>query len=168
MGASVDLKRYIDAQNGVDGPGTPYRQALLEIQHGSKRSCWIWYVFPQFLDPARASSTNNQTYQLRSRAEAVAFLQDETLGPRFHAIAEAVAKALESAEVNKVMGGSVDAKKLHQSVTCFHLAAVSAELHDTAALLSLILERLQAGKFEFEDPVMKAKWDALAETSGSS
>eukprot|EP00927_Polykrikos_kofoidii_P009534 TRINITY_DN13977_c0_g1_i2.p1 TRINITY_DN13977_c0_g1~~TRINITY_DN13977_c0_g1_i2.p1 ORF type:complete len:164 (-),score=33.22 TRINITY_DN13977_c0_g1_i2:88-579(-) len=161
MDRSVDLERYIDAQDG--GVGEPYEEALSQMQRGRKTGCWIWYIFPQFIDPARASSKNNQRFQLFSKAEAVAFLKDETLGARYVEISQAVASALENDTPQRVMGGTVDAKKLHQSVTVFHLAALEAEMQDTADLLSNILEKIKACPYadgvERLDPLMMAKWE---------
>lgn len=161
---AIDLQRFIESQDGT-GPGTTYAEALEEMQQGIKQSCWIWYVFPQFLDPARASSKNNQRFQIRSKAEAIAFLQDETLGPRFIKISRAVIAALEKNDAREAMGGSVDAKKLHQSVTVFHLAAKEAGMEETESLLHKILEQMfrePGSQFEFEDRLMKQTWEELS------
>mmetsp|Transcript_99056 Transcript_99056/g.275791 ORF Transcript_99056/g.275791 Transcript_99056/m.275791 type:complete len:170 (-) Transcript_99056:159-668(-) len=159
-----DLERFIDAQNG-EGPGETYDVALEEMRRGTKCSCWIWYIFPQFLDPERALSRNNQKYQLHSRAEAVAFLKDPTLGPRFTAIAQAVAEALARDRASSVMGGSIDAKKLHQSATVFRLAAQEAKLQELETLFHTILEQIQLqpyrGGVPLEDPEMLATWMRL-------
>lgn len=158
------LKRFIDAQDGR-GSGSSFEQALREIEAGEKESCWIWYIFPQFLDPVRASSSNNRACQLHSQAEAIAFLQHDSLGPRFVQIATAVSKALENhwdttRAATRVMGGRIDAIKLHHSATVFHLPAKKAGLKDIETLLQRFLVKLQEEGFAFEDPVMREKWDA--------
>lgn len=38
-----DLERFLIAQQ------TYYRIALQEIKSGKKRSCWMWFVFPQIV-----------------------------------------------------------------------------------------------------------------------
>merc|ERR1719416_287448 len=160
----VDLERYLHAQDRP-GPGS-YAEALKEMQNGEKCSCWIWYIFPQFLDPARADSRNNQLYQLHNRQEAIAFLREETLGPRLTEIAAAVVKALELRSPNQLMGGGVDAKKLHQSITVFHLAAEQAgDMEETATLLHDLLKRMHGPNSRsftqfahFHDPEMKSQW----------
>mmetsp|Transcript_38355 Transcript_38355/g.76042 ORF Transcript_38355/g.76042 Transcript_38355/m.76042 type:complete len:205 (-) Transcript_38355:65-679(-) len=157
------LDRFIDAQDGR--AGSSFAQALRGMQTGAKQSCWIWHIFPQFLDPERAHSNLNRKYQLHNQAEAVAFLQHDCLGPRFVQIATAVAEALENHRdptraAIQVMGGRIDATKLHQSATAFHLAANKSGLKDIEVLLHRILVKLQEAGFAFEDPVMREKWDA--------
>lgn len=161
---AIDLQRYLSAQDGK-GPGCSYAAALEEMIRGAKEDCWIWYIFPQFLDPGRASSRNNQFYQLHSKAEVIAYLQHEILGARLVEISEAVLRALENAPATRVMGGSIDAKKLHQSVTCFRKAAVEAGMESEANLFQKILEHIHARPYgsgaEFEDPDMVSQWDSL-------
>lgn len=36
-----NLARFIKAQD------SDYKTALAEIKSGHKRSCWMWYIFPQ-------------------------------------------------------------------------------------------------------------------------
>ena len=50
-----NLERFVTAQ------ARHYAIALAEVLAGRKQSCWVWFVFPQFLDPARAGSLNNRT-----------------------------------------------------------------------------------------------------------
>lgn len=38
-----DLERFVTAQDTYDS----YNTALQEIKSGTKRSHWIWYIFPQ-------------------------------------------------------------------------------------------------------------------------
>lgn len=123
-------------------------------------------MFPQFLDPLRSGSSNGQFYQLRSRAEAKGFLAHPVLGPRFDRIATATVAALRRKGVLELMGWDVDAKKLHQSVTVFRLAAAEAgrpELEKLLAeLLELLLAKPYAAEQQLEDPSMAAAWAAMA------
>ena len=41
MNARRALSRFIEAQEGI------YEQALAEIKGGTKRSHWMWFIFPQ-------------------------------------------------------------------------------------------------------------------------
>jgi uncharacterized protein (DUF1810 family) len=41
MADKFDLQRFVDAQD------RSYRAALSELRAGSKRSHWMWFVFPQ-------------------------------------------------------------------------------------------------------------------------
>jgi len=65
------------------------------------------------------------------------------------------------------MGGIVDAKKLHQSVTVFRLAAVEAGKEDVVEVLQKILDKILANPYragvELEDADMVQKWNALSE-----
>lgn len=165
LNVSIDLTRYIEAQNGK-GPGVTYDEALKEIQEGEKKECWIWYIFPQFLGPRGGSSTS-QKYQLHSRAEAIAFLTDPILGPRFVNITTAVAACLKTKDVTAAFGWDVDAKKFHQSATVLRLASEEADLIDVSRLLDECLDHIEEHPYEQQvqryDPDMKNKWDELSQ-----
>ena len=62
-----DLNRFVKAQAG------DFDQALSEIRKGSKRSHWMWYIFPQF-DGLGFSSTSKR-YAIKNLAEAEAYLR---------------------------------------------------------------------------------------------
>ena len=75
--ARSGLERFVSAQNSGAGHGVPFATALAELRAGAKRTHWVWYCFPQFID--RAGSMN-ETYQIRDPPEAVEFLRHEALG----------------------------------------------------------------------------------------
>jgi uncharacterized protein (DUF1810 family) len=164
----VSLQRYLDAQAGTSSDSrVPYDAALAEMQAGRKRSCWIWYVYPQFKDPSRLSGMNER-YQIYTAEEAVAYVSHNVLGQRLIEITQAVHKALQAGMPSHgVMGTGVDAKKLHQSLTVFLLAAHAAGLPEMVALftetLDLILQKPYAAKLQLLDPLMVARWQ---ETGG--
>jgi len=94
MAELIDLKRFLDAQDGgssVDKSRTAYEVALKEISDGEKTSHWIWYVFPQI---PIGTSEMSQRYAISSLAEARAFLQNMTLRNRLLEISNAVADKL--------------------------------------------------------------------------
>lgn len=79
---SNPLDRFIRAQ------AHDYQVALAEIKAGLKVGHWIWYIFPRLIGPGYSSTS--QFYALRDVAEAVAYLQHRTLGPRLVECMEAV------------------------------------------------------------------------------
>ena len=108
--------------------------ALTDFRAVDKRGCWIWYVFPQFLDSNR-DSINNWRFQLRSRTEAKEFLTHSVLGPRYMEAVKCATVAIAAQDVNKVMGWAVDSKKFHQSVTVLQLATAEAGLEEEERIL---------------------------------
>lgn len=72
-------------------------------------------------------SFNNLYFSLRSRHEVRAYLKHPVLGPRYRQSCKAVLAHLRNkAPADRVMGWTVDAIKLHESVSTFFLAACSA------------------------------------------
>jgi uncharacterized protein (DUF1810 family) len=110
-----DLQRFVAAQ---DAGGT-YRQALTELRQGSKRSHWMWFVFPQVA--GLGQSPTSRKYAIATLAEAVAYLQHPVLGPRLLESTAAVA-GVEGRTASDIFGG-IDARKLRSSMTLFHRAA---------------------------------------------
>lgn len=113
--ASVDdpyrLERFVAAQ---DAGGT-YERALAELRGGSKRSHWMWFVFPQVA--GLGQSPTSRTYAISSLAEAQAYLQHPVLGPRLKESAGVVA-GLQGLTAGGIFGG-IDARKLQSSMTLF-------------------------------------------------
>ena len=104
-----NLKRFLDAQE------YDYETALSEIREGRKRSHWIWYIFPQIA--GLGFSSMSAYYAISSKAEAVAYMQDETLRSRLLEITEALLLLPEN-EPRMVMGYPDDLK-LRSSMTLF-------------------------------------------------
>ncbi len=104
-----DLHRFVDAQRNV------YEQALSEIVAGSKRTHWMWFVFPQLLGLAK--SAQSRRYAIRNAAEARAYLDHPILGPRLRECAEAAVR-VEDRTAEEIFG-TVDAMKLRSSATLF-------------------------------------------------
>lgn len=167
-----NLIRYLEVQS-TGSDGSTFATALAEMKRGKKTSCWIWYVFPQFLDPGRASSSRNQKFQFHSAAEVIAFLKHETLGKRLMEISSLTLAAMKPAnKCSDVMGGRVDLKKLHQSITCFCLAAEVAEMTTEHSVFRSILDRIvQEPYVDGISPLevdMHKRWsEALAQESPS-
>ena len=77
----LNLKRFLDAQS------TSYEQALTEIKNGRKKSCWMWYIFPQYKGIGR--SITSMEYAIQSQEEANVYINHPILGVRLLEITEA-------------------------------------------------------------------------------
>ena len=125
-----DLRRFVTAQ------ADDYATALAEVRAGRKRSHWMWYVFPQ-LDELGSSPTAKQ-YAIKSAAEARAYLDHPTLGPRLVRCCVA-ALEVEGRSAREIFG-SPDDLKLRSSATLF--AAVSPP----GSVFRRVLDRYFDGK----------------------
>lgn len=118
-----NLDRFIEAQTSI------YSQALSEITRGRKTSHWMWFIFPQLAGLGRSETA--QRYGIGSLNEARAYLAHPVLGNRYLECVEAL-QDLPLSDPKAVLG-SIDAKKLHSSLTLFAEAAPTQKLF-TAAL----------------------------------
>jgi uncharacterized protein (DUF1810 family) len=109
MAADGSLKRFLDAQENS------YARALAEIKSGTKRSHWMWYIFPQI--QGLGLSETSKHYAIKDAAEAAAYLAHPVLGSRLVAICQALL-ALQSSDAHAIFG-SPDDIKLHSSMTLF-------------------------------------------------
>ena len=109
MSDSSDLRRFVDAQAHT------YEQALAELREGSKRTHWMWFVFPQIAGLGRSGMA--QRFAIADLDEARAYLAHPVLGRRLVECARALT-ALDVDDPVRVMG-SIDAQKLRSSMTLF-------------------------------------------------
>jgi uncharacterized protein (DUF1810 family) len=116
-----DLERFVAAQ----GDGT-YERALAELQGGRKTSHWMWFVFPQIA--GLGHSEMSVRYALSGVEEAKAYREHPVLGPRYDECCEALV-ALGNVSMVDVLG-SVDAQKLHSSLTLFEAAGDHSTMVD--------------------------------------
>ena len=105
------LDRFLVAQR------LTYAIALREIQNGCKRSHWMWFIFPQLR--GLGSSQMSYAYGLDGIEEAQAYLAHPILSGRLTEISEALLTWHEKGP--EEIFGSVDAVKLHSSMTLFAL-----------------------------------------------
>lgn len=106
------IKRFIKAQE------TDYKTALAEIRRGHKRSCWMWYIFPQI--EGLGSSGTAMYYAIKDFDEAKEYMENRVTGGRLREISEALLE-LESDDATQIMGWPDDLK-LRSSMTLFALA----------------------------------------------
>ena len=109
---SFHLSRFIEAQAHT------YDSALAEIRRASKRSHWMWFIFPQITGLSKSPTA--QHYAMRSLDEARAYLADPLLGARLRECVEAL-QDLPPISADEVFG-VIDAMKLRSSLTLFVLA----------------------------------------------
>ncbi|SNS71911.1 Uncharacterized protein, DUF1810 family [Asanoa hainanensis] len=107
------LRRFVEAQDGT------YERAAAELRAGSKRSHWMWFIFPQIAGLGRSSMA--QAYAISGLDEARAYLDHPVLGPRLRECARILVDGESSDEVR--IFGPVDALKLRSSMTLFTHAA---------------------------------------------
>jgi uncharacterized protein (DUF1810 family) len=110
----IDLERFTAAQRGT------FEHAKHELSAGRKRGCWIWYIFPQTL--TNRFSQNCKRYEIRSLAEANAYLDHPVLGPRLVELVEIVLQHSDS-PIEDIMGWEVDAEKFRSCCTLFALVS---------------------------------------------
>ena len=108
-----DLKRFVKAQNPM------FEGVLAELRAGSKRTHWMWFIFPQINGLGLSATTLH--YSIKSPAEARAYLAHPILGPRLQECAE-ILLGLEARSAADIFG-AIDAMKLRSSMTLFaHVA----------------------------------------------
>jgi len=105
-----NLQRFIDAQDGVFGT------AICELRSGSKRSHWMWFVFPQLAGLGRSPTA--QYYGIVSLDEARAYLEHPLLVSRLHEAVGAIL-AWDARSSAEQIFGPLDAVKLRSSLTLF-------------------------------------------------
>lgn len=111
-----DLDRFVDAQENA------YATALAELRAGSKRSHWIWFVFPQLRGLGRSATA--QRFGIESLDEARAYLAHPVLGPRLRECAEVLATHA-GRSATEILGYPDDLK-VRSSMTLFARAADDA------------------------------------------
>ena len=104
-----EINRFITAQENS------YEQALIEIISGSKKSHWMWYIFPQYR--GLGYSDTSKFYAIKNLNEAKEYLGHSILGNRLREITNALLK-LENTNANRIFG-SPDDLKLKSCMTLF-------------------------------------------------
>ena len=105
-----NLQRFVDAQQGT------IDIVHAELAAGSKRSHWMWFVFPQLAGLGRSPTA--MFYAIASLDEARAYLKHPLLGPRLRQCAGALEPWVGTRSAEHIFG-AVDAMKLKSSLTLF-------------------------------------------------
>ena len=125
-----DLQRFVDAQGAV------YGNVIAELRQGRKRSHWMWFIFPQIA--GLGFSAMAQRYAIGSRAEAVAYLAHDVLGPRLIECTRLVLDV--SGKPILDILGSPDDMKFRSSMTLF------GEVSDGSVFNDAIVKYYREGK----------------------
>jgi len=107
------LQRFVDAQAPV------YATVLQELAQGTKRSHWMWFVFPQLKALGRSATALH--YGLASIAEARAYAGHAVLGPRLRQCTQCVMDVQGRSALQ--IFGMPDVMKFCSSMTLFERAA---------------------------------------------
>jgi uncharacterized protein (DUF1810 family) len=107
--SDFDLRRFVDAQAAV------YREVVAEPSHGRKQTHWMWSIFPQIA--GLGFSAMAQRFAIGSRAEAVAYLEHDLLGPRLAECTRLILAASEKPIIDIL--GSPDDMKFLSCMTLF-------------------------------------------------
>src|SRR5882762_3893655 len=132
MDDPFSLQRFVAAQAPV------YDRVCAELSAGSKRSHWMWFIFPQIR--GLGSSAMAQRYAITSLSEATAYLDHPVLGPRLRECTRLV-NGVDGRSAHEIFG-SPDDMKFHSSMTLFLRAESEDELFRTA------LDKYFAGKLD--------------------
>ncbi|HEV7435499.1 MAG TPA: DUF1810 domain-containing protein [Pseudorhizobium sp.] len=122
IGDDFNLERFVAAQEPV------YRQVLLELSDGRKRSHWMWFIFPQ-LD-GLGTSPAARHYAIRSLEEAQGYLLHPLLAPRLEQCTNMM--LLHSGKSAHDILGSPDDLKFKSSMTLFQAATQKGSLFERA------------------------------------
>lgn len=126
-----DLERFLTAQRPI------YAAAVEELRGGSKRSHWMWFVFPQLRGLGRSDMA--RFYAIRDAGEAEAYLRHPLLGVRLGECAEAVLGWSGRRSAEQIFG-AIDALKLCSSMTLFETVA------DAPPLFGQIIDAFYVGE----------------------
>lgn len=112
MDDPFNLERFIVAQDS----GGAYDRAVSELRGGRKVSHWMWFVFPQVA--GLGQSDTSRWFAISSLAEASAYLDHPTLGPRLIECARILTQEARGCGAEQIFG-SLDAQKLRSCMTLF-------------------------------------------------
>ncbi|AFY18836.1 DUF1810 domain-containing protein [Pseudomonas sp. UW4] len=104
-----NLQRFVQAQDPV------FDRVQDELNNGHKRSHWMWFIFPQFA--GLGGSEMSRRFAIRSREEALAYLEHPLLGARLRTCTQEVLNIRERSVAG--IFGHPDDLKFHSSMTLF-------------------------------------------------
>jgi len=104
-----NLQRFLQPQDPV------FDRVQDELNNGHKRSHWMWFIFPQFA--GLGGSEMSRRFAIRSREEALAYLEHPLLGARLRTCTQEVLNIRERSVAG--IFGHPDDLKFHSSMTLF-------------------------------------------------
>lgn len=139
MSDTHDLERFVEAQARC------YADVVAELRAGSKRTHWMWFVFPQLRGLGRSATAEH--FGIRSAGEASAYWEHPVLGERLRECVDLVL-AVEGRTARQIFGTPDDLKfrscmTLFASVVPGHAAfAAAIEKYYEGVMDPLTLELL--------------------------
>ena len=109
MSDPYNLERFVAMQEPV------YKTVCEELRNGSKRSHWMWFIFPQIRGLGHSDMA--QRYAIASLDEAHAYLDHALLGKRLRECCSTLL-GLRERSAEQIFGYP-DYLKLHSSLTLF-------------------------------------------------
>ena len=128
-----NLERFVRRQK------EDYDRAYKELLEESKRSHWMWWIFPQITGLGMTSTS--QEYSIKSLAEAKAYLEHPILGKSIREISELLTTINQSNA--SIVFGYPDDMKLRSSMTLF---AEAAENDEDLNIFLKVLDKFFDGK----------------------
>ena len=104
------IERFLEKQEKY------YDKALEEIKNGEKKSCWMWFIFPQL--KGLGESTLSNFYGIKDIEEAIQYLNNKKLRDNLLKISQALID-LGNVNITKVFG-YIDEIKLKSCMTLFN------------------------------------------------
>ncbi len=124
-----NLNRFISAQDSI------YSQVIAELKNGHKQSHWMWFIFPQI--DGLGHSEIAKKYAIKSKEEAVAYLNHPILGQRLIECSE-ILLAIKSRSAADIFGYPDDLK-LKSSMALF------ADIENANPVFDQIIDQFFAG-----------------------
>jgi uncharacterized protein (DUF1810 family) len=131
MSDQHNLKRFVVAQDDIYNKHlsdfSAYKIAHNEIVSGKKDEHWIWYIFPQYKGLVRNPSYNTEFFAIRSKDEALCYLEHPVLGKRLIEMSEMLLDKEESMfqifrrDENKVRSCFTLFEAIQSDITVFSL-----------------------------------------------
>ena len=128
-----NLERFVRRQK------EDYDRAYKELLEESKRSHWMWWIFPQITGLGMTSTS--QEYSIKSLAEAKAYLEHPVLGKNIREISKLLTTINQSNA--SIVFGYPDDLKLRSSMTLF---AEAAETDEDRNIFLKVLDKFFDGK----------------------
>ena len=125
-----NLVRFLEAQNQM------YLTAFAEVKSGTKKSHWMWFIFPQVKGLGKSETA--RYYGINGRSEATAYLNHPVLGKHLIEISKALL-AIEGKTAHHVFG-TPDDLKLRSCMTLF------ATVENSNPVFSQVLDKYFDGQ----------------------
>lgn len=116
-----------------------YKTALNEIKSGEKKTCWIWFIFPQLR--CLGFSEMSCRYGLENLDEAKLYFKNKKLRGNLLEITTALYD-LKKRDIADVVG-EIDAVKIHACMTLFYCATKNI-------MFRKVLDKYYNGQFHIE------------------